>query len=102
MKFNNKNKIIANLFLLFAFLIFIISYVIHITNIWIFILQRASAAALIGGIADWFAVTALFKYPLNIHLPHTNIIKNNKEKIINSISNTVNNTCLEEITYQMK
>ncbi|MHB1664780.1 MAG: DUF445 family protein [bacterium] len=94
MKFNNKNKIVANLFLLFAFLIFIISYVIHITNIWIFILQRASAAALIGGIADWFAVTALFKYPLNIHLPHTNIIKNNKEKIINSISNTVNDTWL--------
>jgi uncharacterized membrane-anchored protein YjiN (DUF445 family) len=94
MKFNNKNKIIANLFLLFAFLIFIISYAIHITNIWIFILQRASAAALIGGIADWFAVTALFKYPLNIHLPHTNIIKNNKEKIINSISNTVNDTWL--------
>ncbi len=63
MKFNNKNKIIANLFLLFAFLIFIISYIIHITNIWIFILQRASAAALIGGIADWFAVTFL-RYPI--------------------------------------
>jgi Predicted membrane protein len=51
-----KNKIIANLFLLFAFLIFLASYLIHVDNIWIFILQRASAAALIGGIADWFAV----------------------------------------------
>ncbi|RZD15746.1 MAG: DUF445 domain-containing protein [Candidatus Acididesulfobacter guangdongensis] len=89
-----KNKIIANLFLLFAFLIFIISYTIHISNFWIFILQRASAAALIGGIADWFAVTALFKYPLGLHIPHTNIIKNNKEKIINSITNTVNDTWL--------
>ncbi len=89
-----KNKIIANLFLLFAFLIFIISYTIPITNFWIFILQRASAAALIGGIADWFAVTALFKYPLGLHIPHTNIIKNNKEKIINSITNTVNDTWL--------
>ena len=89
-----KNKIIANLFLLFAFLIFVVSYTIHISNFWIFILQRASAAALIGGIADWFAVTALFKYPLGLHIPHTNIIKNNKEKIINSITNTVNDTWL--------
>ncbi len=77
-----KNKIIANLFLLFAFLIFLASYVIHSDNIWVFILQRASAAALIGGIADWFAVTALFKYPLGLPIPHTNTIKNNKEKII--------------------
>ena len=89
-----KNKIIANLFLLFAFLIFLASYLIHVDNIWIFILQRASAAALIGGIADWFAVTALFKYPLGLHIPHTNTIKNNKEKIINSISNTVNDIWL--------
>ena len=89
-----KNKIIANLFLLFAFLIFLASYLIRVDNIWVFILQRASAAALIGGIADWFAVTALFKYPLGFHIPHTNTIKNNKEKIINAISNTVNDVWL--------
>ncbi|MHB1661165.1 MAG: DUF445 family protein [bacterium] len=88
-------KIIANLFLIVAFLIFIFSSVIHISNIWLFIIvHRGSQAALIGAIADWFAVTAIFRYPLNIHFPHTNIIKNNKERIISSISNTVNDTWL--------
>ncbi|MGC8555349.1 MAG: DUF445 family protein [Candidatus Acidulodesulfobacterium sp.] len=89
-----KNKILANLFLLAAFLIFLLSYIAHSNNILVFLLQRASAAALIGGIADWFAVTALFKYPLGIHISHTNTIKNNKEKIINSISNMVNDVWL--------
>lgn len=43
---------------------------------------RASAeAAMVGGIADWFAVTALFRHPLHLPLPHTAIIPRNKDRI---------------------
>ncbi len=43
---------------------------------------RASAeAAMVGGIADWFAVTALFRHPLGLPLPHTAIIARNKDRI---------------------
>ncbi len=42
-------------------------------------------AALIGGLADWYAVTALFRHPLGIRLPHSAIIPNNKERIGESI-----------------
>src|SRR3546814_10636099 len=37
-------------------------------------------AAMVGGLADWFAVTALFRHPLGIPLPHTAIIPQNKDR----------------------
>ncbi len=38
-------------------------------------------AGLVGGIADWFAVTALFRHPLGIPIPHTAIVPKNKDRI---------------------
>jgi uncharacterized membrane-anchored protein YjiN (DUF445 family) len=47
-----------------------------------FLLLRAVAeAALVGGLADWFAVTALFRRPLGLPIPHTAILPANKERI---------------------
>jgi uncharacterized membrane-anchored protein YjiN (DUF445 family) len=45
------------------------------------LLQAASKAGFVGGIADWFAVTALFRHPLGIPIPHTAIIPNQKERL---------------------
>ena len=38
-------------------------------------------AAMVGALADWFAVTALFKHPLGIPIPHTAIIKRKKDQL---------------------
>jgi uncharacterized membrane-anchored protein YjiN (DUF445 family) len=38
-------------------------------------------AGLVGGIADWFAVTALFRHPMGIPIPHTAIVPRNKDRI---------------------
>src|ERR1700754_4664728 len=38
-------------------------------------------AGLVGGIADWFAVTALFRHPLGLPIPHTAIVPRNKDRI---------------------
>jgi len=43
--------------------------------------QSFAEAALIGGLADWFAVTALFRHPLGLPIPHTAIIPANKDRI---------------------
>ena len=44
--------------------------------------SRAFAeAGLVGGVADWFAVTALFRHPLGLPIPHTAIIPRNKDRI---------------------
>lgn len=48
---------------------------------WSDLLEAASRAGFIGGIADWFAVTALFRHPLGIPIPHTAIIPNHKERL---------------------
>ncbi len=42
-------------------------------------------AALVGGLADWFAVTALFRHPLNLPIPHTAIIPKNKNRIADNL-----------------
>src|SRR5580658_3496342 len=50
-------------------------------NWWSGLLQAAAKAGFVGGIADWFAVTALFRHPLGIPIPHTAIIPNQKERL---------------------
>ena len=44
-------------------------------------------AAMVGAIADWFAVTALFRHPLGLRIPHTAIIPSNKERIGENLGN---------------
>ena len=44
-------------------------------------------AAMVGAIADWFAVTALFRHPLGIPIPHTAIIPSNKDRIGENLGN---------------
>src|SRR5687768_17736731 len=51
-------------------------------------------AAMVGGIADWFAVTALFRHPLGIPIPHTAIIPARKDRIGRSLGNFVQNNFL--------
>ena len=56
---------------------------------------RATAeAGLVGGVADWFAITALFRHPLNIPIPHTAIIPQRKDRIGRSLGNFVQNNFL--------
>lgn len=45
------------------------------------LLQAAAKAGVVGGIADWFAVTALFRHPLGLPIPHTAIIPRHKERL---------------------
>ncbi len=44
-------------------------------------IKAFAEAAMVGGLADWFAVTALFRHPLGIPIPHTAIIPHNKDRI---------------------
>ena len=45
------------------------------------LLEAASKAGFVGGIADWFAVTALFRHPLGLPIPHTAIIPREKDRL---------------------
>jgi uncharacterized membrane-anchored protein YjiN (DUF445 family) len=52
--------------------------------------QAAAEASMVGGLADWFAVTALFRYPLGIPIPHTAIIPRKKDQIGEGLAGFVN------------
>jgi hypothetical protein len=61
---------------------------------WLRIVAAGFEAATIGGLADWFAVTALFRHPLGLPIPHTAIIVERRAKIIESIVQVVENDWL--------
>jgi len=71
---------------------------------WAPYLLGMALAGLAGGIADWYAVTALFRHPLGLKwLPHTSIISANRERIINAIATLVETELLslEYVTRQL-
>ncbi|MBL29246.1 MAG: hypothetical protein CMM50_17080 [Rhodospirillaceae bacterium] len=57
--------------------------------------KAASEAALVGGLADWFAVTAIFRRPLGLPIPHTAVIPANKERIGTSIAAFIEHNFLD-------
>ncbi|GIP39067.1 hypothetical protein J31TS4_23470 [Paenibacillus sp. J31TS4] len=54
-------------------------------NKWSDLLHGGFEAGLVGGIADWFAVTALFRHPLGLKIPHTSLLLKNRDKIVASL-----------------
>jgi uncharacterized membrane-anchored protein YjiN (DUF445 family) len=61
---------------------------------WLGYVRATAEASMVGGIADWFAITALFRHPLNIPIPHTAIIPSRKDRIGRSLGNFVQNNFL--------
>ncbi|RKK04809.1 DUF445 family protein [Pseudoroseomonas wenyumeiae] len=60
------------------------------------LLQAAAKAGLVGGLADWFAVTALFRRPMGLPIPHTAIIPNEKERLGRGLGRFVANHVFTE------
>jgi uncharacterized membrane-anchored protein YjiN (DUF445 family) len=63
---------------------------------WLGYVRAAAEAGMVGALADWFAVTALFRYPLGIRIPHTAIIPNKKDQLGSSLGEFVSNNFLAE------
>lgn len=81
-----KMRTLALSLLILATLIFLSTHIFtDNTGVWGFV-SRASEAAMIGAIADWFAVTALFRRPLGLPIPHTAIIPRKKDTLGASLS----------------
>ena len=63
---------------------------------WTALLQAAAKAGVVGGLADWFAVTALFRHPLGLPIPHTAIIPAQKERLGQGLGRFVANHVFTE------
>ncbi len=80
----------TGLFVLMA-LVFIITTIVQKSSDshWIGYVRAFSEAAMVGALADWFAVTALFRHPLGLPIPHTNLIENSKQKLGDNLGSFV-------------
>ncbi|RUS46788.1 DUF445 domain-containing protein [Cohnella sp. AR92] len=66
------------------------------------LLHGGFEAGLVGGLADWFAVTALFRHPLGIKIPHTALLPRNRDKVIRSLVNVIENEFLTKESIKSK
>jgi uncharacterized membrane-anchored protein YjiN (DUF445 family) len=69
--------------------LFIVSRLLESRYPWLAVVRAVSEAAMVGGLADWFAVTALFRQPMGLPIPHTAIVPTRKDRIGRSLGNFV-------------
>jgi uncharacterized membrane-anchored protein YjiN (DUF445 family) len=69
---------------------------------WVDLLQGGFEAGLVGGLADWFAVTALFRHPLGIPIPHTALLPKNRKRMTNALVSMLKNNWLSKESIQKK
>ena len=72
-----------------AVVLFFVTRALESTYPWLGIVRAMAEAGMIGGLADWFAVTALFRRPLGLPIPHTAIIPNKKDNVGRSLGGFV-------------
>src|SRR4029077_11551795 len=72
-------------------LVFVVASVYEPLYPWLGYVRATAEASLVGGLADWFAVTALFRHPLGLPIPHTAIVATRKDHIGRVLGNFVQN-----------
>lgn len=97
----NKSKHLATISLAVMGLGFVATFPFQ-DSLWGIILQGGFEAGLVGGLADWFAVTALFRHPLGIPIPHTALLPKNRKRIIAAIISMLENDWLTKESIRKK
>jgi uncharacterized membrane-anchored protein YjiN (DUF445 family) len=93
-----KMKLVALSFLIGATIIFLLTSWAEAQGWpgWVGYVRAAAEAGMVGALADWFAVTALFRHPLGIKIPHTAIIPSKKDALGSSLGEFVGANFLSE------
>ncbi|HBA86907.1 MAG TPA: DUF445 domain-containing protein [Geobacter sp.] len=79
-----RNKTVATALMVGAAILFVVARLQHGSGAWEWVAAFAEAA-MVGALADWFAVVALFRHPLGVPIPHTAIIANKKDAIAENL-----------------
>jgi len=77
-----------------ATVVFVVTALFERQFPWLGFVRATAEAAMVGGLADWFAITALFRHPMGIPIPHTAIIPSRKDRIGRSLGGFVQNNFL--------
>ncbi len=92
-----RNKAIATGLMIGAAVLFVIARSQNGGGAWEWVAAFAEAA-MVGALADWFAVVALFRHPLGVPIPHTAIIKNKKNAIAENLAEFIRDKFLSTDT----
>jgi uncharacterized membrane-anchored protein YjiN (DUF445 family) len=90
-----RMKLVAGGLLLAAAIVYVITTLLGAHG-WLGYLRATAEASMVGAVADWFAVTALFRRPLGLPIPHTAIIPTRKDTIGSSLGDFVGTNFLAE------
>lgn len=90
-----RMRLVATSLLVLAAIVFVLTH--ERDGAWGYV-NAASEAAMVGAVADWFAVTALFRHPLRLPVPHTAIIPRRKDMLAHSLEEFVAENFLTEQT----
>ncbi len=82
--------------LILAGIIFVLARLGEDGRPWLGYVRATAEAAMVGALADWFAVTALFRHPLGLPIPHTAIVAKRKDEIGRSLGEFVRDNFLTE------
>jgi len=91
----SRHRLFATSLLVLMAALAVVGYALKL-NAWTGLLRDAGRAGFIGGVADWFAVTALFRHPLGLPIPHTAILPAQKERLGASLGRFVANHVFTE------
>ncbi|WP_446664223.1 DUF445 domain-containing protein [Flexivirga sp. B27] len=94
-----KMRLVATSLLVVAAIVFVVTH--GHDGVWGYV-NAASEAAMVGAVADWFAVTALFRHPLGLKVPHTAIIPERKDSIGHSLEDFVTDNFLTAENVQQR
>lgn len=97
-----RMKTVALALLVVIAVIFTAAFALQKQYPWLEYVRAAAEGGMVGALADWFAVTALFKYPMGLKIPHTAIIPRRKDQIGASLSDFVETNFLSEQVVQEK
>jgi len=89
-----RMKLQATGLLLAAAAVFVVMRIVEHDHSWAGYVRATAEAAMVGGLADWFAVTALFRHPLGLPIPHTAIVPTRKDQIGESLGEFVQHNFL--------
>lgn len=96
-----KMKLFATALLVAMTALFIISRLYGRMGLWEWV-SAFSEAAMIGALADWFAVVAIFRHPLKLPIPRTAIIPENKDKLAENLAVFIRDNFLSRETMASK
>jgi uncharacterized membrane-anchored protein YjiN (DUF445 family) len=92
----SRNRLLATGLLFVMAAVYAATWLDRTPGVWMGLVRSASEAGIVGGVADWFAVTAIFRHPFGIPTPHTAVLPRSKDRIGRALGTFVERGFLTE------